>query len=246
MFDKLKVEECPQWDDCTNYIQGVCCEHGHNTSLFYTSNQEVDLLLMQILEEKVHLASNATVGAIGILSDNHWLYSALPVLIYGQCGRKTGKKHAEIIKTTLDGSKKSKLRTVCVSSDGKSQRGEAFVHLTFKHKLSGDSNIYNYLKDLKWMNFEVGDDDITANKDYKHVFKRNPNLALRSCGILLHGIHILPSTIQSHLSENGVSKAHIDAVLKPDDKQDVRLAYNLLHQIWALPSIGHSDTSRPS
>lgn len=49
------------------------------------SNQEVDLLLEQILEEKVYLASNATVGVIGILSENHWLYSALPVFISGQC-----------------------------------------------------------------------------------------------------------------------------------------------------------------
>jgi len=246
MFDELKVEERPRWDDRTNYIQGVCREHGHHASLFYTSNQEVDLLLEQILEEKVHLASNATVGAIGILSDNHRLYSALPVLISGQCGRETGKKHAEIIKTTLDGSKKSKLRTICISSDGESRRGEAFVHLTFKHQLSEDSSIYNYLKDLKWMNFEVGDDDITADKDYKHVFKRGRNLALHSRGILLHGIHILPSTIRSHLSENGTSKAHIDAVLKPDDKQDVRLAYDLLREIWALPSMDDSDTSRPS
>jgi len=85
MFDKLKVEECPRWDDHTNYIQGVCREYGHHASLFYTSNQEVDLLLEQILEEKVHLTSNATVGAIGILSDNHQLYSALSVLISGQC-----------------------------------------------------------------------------------------------------------------------------------------------------------------
>jgi len=246
MFDELKVEERPRWDDRTNYIQGICREHGHHASLFYTSNQEVDLLLEQIQEEKVHLASNATVGAIGILSENHRLYSALPVLISGQCGRETGKKHAEIIQTTLDGSKKSKLRTVCISSDGESRRGEAFVHLTFKHKLSGESNIYNYLKDLKWMNFEVGDDDITADKDYKHVFKRGRNLALRSRGILLHGIHILPSTIWSHLSENGVSKPHIDAVLKPDDKQDVRLAYDLLREIWALLSIDDSDTSQPS
>ena len=171
MFDELKVEERPQWDDQTNYIQGICREHEHHTSLFYMSNQEVDLLLEQIQEEKVHLASNATVGAIGILSENHRLYSALPVLISGQCSRETGKKHAEIIQTTLNGSKKSKLRTVCISSDGESRRGEAFVHLTFKHKLSGESNIYNYLKDLKWMNFEVGDDDIMADKDYKHVFK---------------------------------------------------------------------------
>ena len=210
------------------------------------SNQEVDLLLEQILEEKAHLASNATVGVIRILSENHQLYSALLVLISGQCGRETGKKNAEIIQTTLNGSKKSKLWTVCISSDGESRCGEAFVHLTFKHKLSGESNIYNYLKDLKWMNFEVGDDDITADKDYKHIFKWGQNLALHSCGILLHGIHILPSTIHSHLSEDGVSKSHIDAVLKPDDKQDVRLAYDLLHEIWALLSIDDSDTSQPS
>ena len=83
------------------------------------------------------------------------------------------------------------------------------------------------------MNFEVGDDDITADKDYKHVFKHGRNLAL-------------PSTIRSHLSENRVSKAHIDTVLKPDDKQDVQLAYDLLREIWALPSIDDSDTSQPS
>jgi len=246
MFDELKVEECPRWDDQTNYIQGICCEHGHHASLFYMSNQEVDLLLKQIQEEKVHLASNATVGAIGILSESHQLYSTLPVLISRQCGRETGKKHAEIIQTTLDGSKKSKLWTVCISSDGESQHSEAFMHLTFKQKLSGESNIYNYLKDLKWMNFEVGDDDITADKDYKHIFKWGRNLALRSRRILLHGIHILPLTIRSHLSENGVSKPHIDAVLKSDDKQDVRLAYDLLHEIWALLSIDDSDTSQPS
>jgi len=32
MFDKIKIEAHPQWDDCTNYIQSVCCEHAKSES----------------------------------------------------------------------------------------------------------------------------------------------------------------------------------------------------------------------
>ena len=58
MFDKIKVEEQPRWDDKNNNIIGVCREHSKNASLQYTSKDEVDLLFSQILDEKVHLASN--------------------------------------------------------------------------------------------------------------------------------------------------------------------------------------------
>jgi len=61
MFDEIKVEERPRWDDKSNNIIGVCREHSKNTSLQYTSKDEVDLLLSQILDEKVHLASNVSV-----------------------------------------------------------------------------------------------------------------------------------------------------------------------------------------
>jgi hypothetical protein len=57
MFDKIKVEEWPRWDDKSNNIIGVCREHSKNASLQYTSKDEVDLF-SQILDEKVHLASN--------------------------------------------------------------------------------------------------------------------------------------------------------------------------------------------
>jgi hypothetical protein len=58
MFDEIKVEERPRWDDKSNNIIGVCREHSKNASLQYTSKDEVDLLFSQILDEKVHLASN--------------------------------------------------------------------------------------------------------------------------------------------------------------------------------------------
>lgn len=58
MFDELKIEEWPRWDDKSNNILGVCREHGKNASLQYTSKDEVDLLFSQIAEDKVHLATN--------------------------------------------------------------------------------------------------------------------------------------------------------------------------------------------
>jgi len=58
MLDELKVEERPRWDDHTNYIQGICREHGRHASLVYTTNREVDMLFEQILDGSIHLATN--------------------------------------------------------------------------------------------------------------------------------------------------------------------------------------------
>jgi hypothetical protein len=77
-----------------------------------------------------------------------------------------------LIRTALDEIHAMKLRTVCIASDGESRRGEALINLTFKRQLDPDLPIFPYLCSLPLMNLEVGDDDITADKDYKHVFKR--------------------------------------------------------------------------
>ncbi|KAF8888953.1 hypothetical protein CPB84DRAFT_1816493 [Gymnopilus junonius] len=101
--------------------------------------------------------------------------------------------------TTLDGCKKSKLHMISIASDGESHHGEAFICLTFKCKLHPSSLIFTYLRDLKFMNMEVGNDDLMADKDFKHIFKQCQNL-------------------------------HVNSILNPNDKQDVKLAYNLLHE----------------
>ena len=42
------------------------------------------------------------------------------------------------------------------------------------------------LRVLPLMNLEVGEDDITADKDYKYIFKRLRNLLLRDKGLDIH------------------------------------------------------------
>ena len=111
------------------------------------------------------------------------------------------------------------------------------VILTMKHDLQPTLPIYPLLSNLPFINQEVGADDITCDKDYKHVLKRFRNLTLRVRGFKVHGVQIYTSVLWAHLHQNGASNSHIRSVLKPDDKQDVKLAYDLLHDIWSLPTI---------
>ena len=98
-------------------------------------------------------------------------------MISGTCKKETGAQHANLIKTILTATENQKQRggvsyhTVCIASDGESKRGEALVRLTMNTTLQADSPIYEQLCPLHFMNYLVGSNDITADKDFKHVFK---------------------------------------------------------------------------
>ena len=54
MFDKLKIEERPRYDNKTNQILGICREHGKG--LDFASEKEVQVLLESVKKKEVHLA----------------------------------------------------------------------------------------------------------------------------------------------------------------------------------------------
>jgi hypothetical protein len=83
----------------------------------------------------------ATVGALGILGGETRIYGARPILVSGSCKRETGLEHASLINTAYQASRKLKLRTISIASDGESRQGEALVRLTFKHDLAQTSPI---------------------------------------------------------------------------------------------------------
>ena len=84
------------------------------------------------------------------------------------------------------------------------------------------------------MNLEVGDDDVTADKDYKHIFKHIRNLVLHDGGLWSLGRHLKPPVFQAHMHAQGVTMQCTSYLLNPEDRQDVKLAYDLLHEIWSL------------
>jgi len=92
------------------------------------------------------------------------------------------------------------------------------------------------------MNLLVGDNDLTADKDYKHVMKRLQNLLLWKMGATINGFHITPALLRFHLNANGVSSHRLNYLLNPSDRQNVPLCYTLLKEVWSLPDPTPSDT----
>lgn len=147
------------------------------------------------------------------MSEDTRLYSARPILISADCKRESGQEHTknvlDPVMRALDSKKDlTRLRTNCLASDGETRRGTAFIIKTFKHKLPSTSNIYPLLKDLKFMNFMVGEDDFTGDKDPKHVDKRLRNGVLRERGIKIRGIHLTPDIIRAHFQSTGHTVDH--------------------------------------
>lgn len=134
----------------------------------------------------------------------------------------------------------TRLRVVSIASDGESRRGAAFIILTFKHKLPSDSPIYPILKPLTFLNLYVGDDDLTCDKDWKHIFKRFRNLFLRQRGVVINGFRIKPGILKDHFKSSGLSAEHVRALFNPEDQQDVKMAFDMLKDIWTLPRISEN------
>ncbi|KAF8173473.1 hypothetical protein BJ912DRAFT_1024864 [Pholiota molesta] len=241
MFDELATEKRIRWDPKTNNFLGICRQHAHKTSLEFTNEGDLTELFRHIDSGAVHYAGEATIGALGILCKDNRIYPGRPVLISGDCKNETGRQHTKLITTTLTGvdseQKSTKIRTVSISTDGEARRGASVIELTFKKELSPESPIYPMLSPLVFLNLHVGDDDLTCDKDWKHVFKRFRNLFLRQRGVVIKGFRITPDIIREHLRSEGKSADHIRSLFNPEDQQDVKLAFDMLKDIWTLPRV---------
>ena len=84
------------------------------------------------------------------------------------------------------------------------------------------------------MNLLVGNNDITADKDPKHVMKRCRTFTIRKSGVMINGFVVTPTLVRFHLQANNVPSHRIAYLLNPSDRQDVLLCYTLMKEIWTL------------
>ena len=83
--------------------------------------------------------------------------------------------HARLIESLIRACKNKESKIGCslmfIASDGESRHGSVLMQITQKHSLSPDLTIYPFLSGLHFLNLLVGDEDLTVDKDYKHVIK---------------------------------------------------------------------------
>lgn len=108
--------------------------------------------------------------------------------------------------------------------------------------LSSSSALHEILGNLPLFNLQCGEDEITADFDWKHVLKRFRNTTLRQKGIAINDVAISTDTIKTHLISCGLSEETADVLLAPNDKQDVVLMIKLLHALASLKPATSNDS----
>ncbi|KAI0054949.1 hypothetical protein BV25DRAFT_1816306, partial [Artomyces pyxidatus] len=252
-IDELKVQERLRWEYHSDMILGVCREHSSDIALEFRSIREADNLLAALQSGRTHMASEATVIASCLLTNNPGEYGARPFIISGTCKREEFTAHARLLEMAVHALRTSAdipkhVRLYCVASDGESRRRRTFIRMAMQASLPPSSPIYGTLAPLRLFNLLCGEDELTADFDWKHVQKRFRNTLLREKGTSIRGVALTMSVIKSHLMSNGMSRDEADALLRPNDKQDVMLMVRLLNAIASLPAAppGTSPTFRSS
>ncbi|KAJ7362669.1 hypothetical protein DFH08DRAFT_682922, partial [Mycena albidolilacea] len=245
--DEIAVEGRARWDNETNMILSACREHTLPESLEFcdlggaTHSSNV-LIAMSSSWPARWAANKATVVALGSLAREPQLYNPRPVCISaGTCKTEKGHQHVALLRKLLEAADNRKVHgnitypTVGFTSDGEAKHRLALALEFMKYLLAATSPIYPLLQPPEFMNLLVGPDDITPDKDYRHVIKVLRSLLMRRMGINVLGFEIVPAVVKQHLRDIGLTEERIRSLLNPNDRQDVDLTYGLLKEVWSLP-----------
>ncbi|KAJ7906531.1 hypothetical protein B0H13DRAFT_2333370 [Mycena leptocephala] len=228
-LDEIKVEGRMRWDPRSNKILGA---------------EELHTGLAQNL---VHLASEATVAAISSFSDVPVRNIAHPFLVAPTCKREAATDQRILLEAALSAAKAKVAhiggRPYCFSSDGDNKRRNATILFTFIRELDRNGDLFKKSGDLPLFDYHCGEDDLIGNIDIKHILKRLRNTLIRILASTIDGVVLLQELIKQHLQrDSSHSSHHIDKVLNPNDRQNVKLMYDLLSAIAMLPEAKETDT----
>ncbi|KAJ6459302.1 hypothetical protein C8R45DRAFT_942329 [Mycena sanguinolenta] len=247
MVDELKVEGRMRWDARSNMILGICREHSANYELEFKSIEEAEALHAALGSKDVHLASEATVVAVNSFSDVPSRNISHPFIIAPTCKAEAAEGQKRLLCDARDAVNKQANRIggrlYCISSDGDSKRRAATLLFTFHRELDRNSELFKKLGYLALFDYHCGDGELTGNIDPEHICKRLRNTLIRQLASTLDGVVLTRQLIKQHLVRDSRHNTHhLDGLLNPNDRQNVKLMYDLLSSIAVLPAAQETDT----
>lgn len=187
--------------------------------------------------------------AFGSLSGRGHDYIARPIAVSGTCKREDVSSQKLLIERCATAAREyAKMngggRLYCFETDGDARRRQALALLTMVQTLAPDSPLRLKIGELTFFDYTCGLLEETVDYDYRHTLKRFRNTLLRATGVTIDGININTALLERHMIADGINHSHVNAILSPNDKQDVTLMFKLLSAIANLRS--GSDTDAPN
>ena len=110
-----------------------------------------------------------------MLSDDHHIAGSWPFLALGTCKREDAEVHGWLISLIIEACvaemKSIGVSMYCIASDGESRSGASLMALTQSQLLDEWSLLYTILGGMQLMNLLVGNNNLTTDKDPKHIIK---------------------------------------------------------------------------
>jgi hypothetical protein len=133
-------------------------------------------------------------------------------------------------------------RLYSLTSDGDARRRRANALIVMVRELDPNSPLREKLGPLRLFNFLCGPDEITGDVDYKHLLKRFRNTLLCQKGVTVNGALITKQVLRRHLRPSDLSEETISSLLSASDRQNVKLAYDLLSAVATLRPPQETDS----
>ncbi|TFY74709.1 hypothetical protein EWM64_g9303 [Hericium alpestre] len=201
-----------------------------------TSSQSAVNIAQGLANGSVHMGKEMTITSLSFFG----LDGTFPVLAAPTCKQETAEDMQFILELILKTWKDSpgiKYSTIwSVATDGDSMRHACSFNMFLKHRLLMASPLYGTLSNMPGLNLYTGDDKITLDFDYKHIFKCICTLIRSPNGIMLNGGRTVTSAILECylIMFKGETVETVKRLLNPEDLQDVPRAIELMQMVISL------------
>ncbi|KAG1749178.1 hypothetical protein EDD22DRAFT_981849 [Suillus occidentalis] len=167
MMNKIALKE-----RASNAVIGLCHSHLHLIDPTLHMYDSALRIAEKLADGTVHLGKEMSVMAVGAFGDD----KIFPIFGAPTCKCEDSDTMVSIFTLTRDhwhatGAEERLGLIFSIATDRDSTCRAAGHHMFLKSELSLTSRLYGTLSDMPGLNLATGDDEITLDFDYKHIFK---------------------------------------------------------------------------
>ncbi|KAI0798191.1 hypothetical protein C8Q75DRAFT_802082 [Abortiporus biennis] len=231
MMDEVTLEEMVTHFKHVNCIGGTCWLHTERDEVVFRSYETAIELGEAIRTGRVHMGKEMSVVAVSCFGDG--TSGTYPILAAPMCKQESAvdmKMLMELLVETYQCSRASQLVGPLWSfaTDGDATQRAAGYALFVKTKLTSSSLLYPTLSRMPGLNLYTGNNEVTLDFDYKHIFKRFCTLLRQQAGITLNNGRVVNALMLSY---------YFMHLLQLPETKDVPKALEFIHTISQLCDI---------